>query len=115
MRTALLTLLCLTGFLLGCAALQHLSPAIPPMPQVSDKLADYQNSKGRYEAVFFGSSKIFHGFIPEQFDRKLGREKRGKQTFNFAADGMAFPETAYLCEHVLAGPHKNLRYVFVEL
>lgn len=114
-RGALLALLCFSGFLSGCALLGFFSPAIPLMPQVSDKLEHYQHSDGQYSTLFFGSSKIFHGFIPENFDRELGREKRGEQSFNIATDGMAFPETAYFCEQVLAGPHPNLQYVIVEL
>ncbi len=114
LRVAMIAIGFSAGLAATAALFQNVTP-VPRMLQVSDKLDHYRESNGRYSALFFGSSKIYHGFIPEIFDAELERAGQPSLTFNIGADGMAFPESAYLCEQVLAERPPGLRYVFLEL
>lgn len=103
-------------FGLGLASLGAAINAFEPLPkteQIGEKLEAYRRGGGHYDCVFFGSSKINHGFIPPLFDEELRRRGRTLTSFNFGIGGMGFPESKYLCENLLR-QFSPPRYVFVE-
>lgn len=104
----------LLALALGCAALREWAPA-PAIPQVSAKLAQLAAEKPGCNALFFGSSKIYSGLIPELFDARMHERGVPFRSFNLGVDGMGFPESAYLCEQALRLRRGEVWCVFVEL
>ncbi len=111
LKNATAFLLALAG---GCAALRAWAP-MPAIPQVSAKLAHFAKEAPPCNVLFFGSSKIYSGLIPELFDARPREGGAPFRSFNFGVDGMGFPESAYLCEQALRLRPGEVWAVFIEL
>jgi hypothetical protein len=86
----------------------------PDIPQVRAKL-DALAAEKRCDVLFLGSSKIYHGVIPRQFDAAMKAHGVSVRSFNLGVDGMGFPETAYFCEQALQRRgSRRVRWIFIE-
>ncbi len=101
--------------LLGAGQVLPTSGSLPAMDQIAPKLQFLAESSLAPSVLFFGSSKIYGGFIPTVFDEKLRKQGHAVQSFNLGFDGMSFPESVYFCEKLLARGALKPRYVLVEL
>ncbi|MGH7201760.1 MAG: hypothetical protein ACREJB_14220, partial [Planctomycetaceae bacterium] len=68
-----------------------------------------------YDAVFFGSSRVYRAFSPEVFAQELKKENGELRAFNFGVGHMRSHEMNVLIERVLAMKPKRLKYVFIEV
>lgn len=102
-----------TALIAGAWVLRAAAP-FPAIPQVRAKLKAVAEEK-RCDVLFLGSSKIYSGLIPRQFDAALKAHGIKVRTFNCGVDGMGFPESTYLCEKALrrrAG--RKFKWIFIE-
>jgi hypothetical protein len=81
---------------------------------VQEKFAWFAAHRDDYDALFIGSSRIYHGINPTVFDEITAAAGIPTRSFNFGLDGMFPPENAYVFERLAALRPKNLRWVFVE-
>lgn len=79
------------------------------------KLGHFRQNQDRYTALFFGTSRIHYGFVPQLFDEEMARHGHPMRTFNFAAPGMSQHEIDAFVDLVLPERPPGLRHVFVEL
>jgi len=101
------------GFLLAALAL---GPAAPPfVPEVTPKLEFLTEHKDDFDAVFVGSSRIFHGVSPKIFDETLRKAGCPSRSFNAAADAMGPPESISWVRRLAALKPRGLKRVFLEL
>jgi hypothetical protein len=87
----------------------------PDMGDVSDKLEWFSAHRDDYDVLFFGSSRIHRGVVPEVFDREMARRGHPVRSFNFGVLGMGSHETSALVRRVLRMEPRRLRWVVVEL
>ena len=66
------------------------------------------------DTVFIGSSRVFHQFIPRQFDEAMRAAGQPTRSLNLGVDGMVAPESYFAVEDFLS-LHPRLRWVFIEL
>ncbi len=85
------------------------------VPTLREKWDHWLLHKDEYDTVFIGTSRMYRGLKPSTFDEVTAAAGMPTRTFNFGVDGMLPPEDAYVAEHILKRPPKNLRWVFLEL
>lgn len=89
-----------------------------PLPEsygLRAKLQHLKSARDQYNVLFFGSSLIERGIIPELFDREMALRGYEVCSFNLGSPGMISHETnAYLTEVLRMGLPK-LKWVFVEV
>lgn len=97
-----------------CSAIRAALP-FPKVLGVYQKWLYYGKHKDEIDAVFVGSSRMYHSVIPPQFDARV-KETTGQtlRTFNFAYDAMWPPESLYMVRQILAMKPKKLRWLFLE-
>ncbi len=113
-RGALLTALAASSFALTAALLGNIAP-YPEMGDLDDKLRFFEARRDAYDVLFFGSSRVLRGIVPEVFDHEMDEHGVAVRSFNFGTDGMGAHETAALVRRVLALHPGRLRWVVVEL
>jgi hypothetical protein len=113
-RGALLATLAVSSFALTAALLGRLAP-YPEMGYLDDKLRYFEAHRDGYDVLFFGSSRVLRGIVPEVFDAEMAGRGVPVRSFNFGIDGMGAHETAALVRRVLALRPRRLRWVVVEL
>ena len=107
----------LIAFLVGALLLNQMipSPAIPSsVVFIGPKYDYYRAHKDEYDAVFFGSSRIYSQVVPEVFDAIAQADGVSVNSYNFGIPAMRAIDSAVLIEEVLADPPKNLKWVFFE-
>ncbi len=98
----------------SCWAIREALP-FPKVLGVYQKWLYFQQHKDEFDAVFIGSSRVYHGVIPPQFDARVkAATGRTLRTFNFAYDAMWPPESLYMTRQILAMKPAKLRWVFIE-
>lgn len=102
------------AFVLTTSLLARLAP-YPEMGDVDDKLRFLAAHGDDYDVLFFGSSRVLRGVVPEVFDGEMARLGVPVRSFNLGADGMGAHETAALVRRVLELEPARLRWVVVEL
>jgi len=65
--------------------------------------------------IYLGSSRVFHEFIPAQFDADLATRGYQLRSFNFGQDGMWPPESFYMLRQILAMKPPQLKWVLIDL
>lgn len=110
---------------LGLAALGFLvvgflqRAAVPDDALLNDeqrgKLADWRERSAEIDVVFFGSSLIHSGLVPEVVDARLGELGHPLRSFNLGMTaGFSFETDAFL-RRVLPSRAARLRYAVIEL
>lgn len=102
------------GGLLACAlVMQRLLPRTA-VPVVDEKQSRLLAKAGEFDTVFIGSSRVYHQFIPEQFDAAMRAAGQPTSSFNYGVDGLLPPESFFATDDLLR--HRpRLRWVFIEL
>lgn len=109
-----LVLTACAAFALTAFGLGRLAP-YPEMGDLDDKLRFFEARRDDYDTLFFGSSRVLRGVMPEVFDAETARGGEPARSFNFGIAGMEGHETASLVRRVLAMEPARLRRVVVEL
>ncbi|MEO1591860.1 MAG: hypothetical protein AAFU71_11280 [Cyanobacteria bacterium J06632_22] len=107
----------LVTFLVTASLLNQIipSPAIPPnVVFVSPKYAHYQAHKDEYNALFFGSSRVYNHIVPETFDQTAAAAGATVRSFNFGIPAQRALPGYVLLKEVLRTPPKDLKWVFIE-
>ena len=107
----------LLAFLLTASLLNQIipSPAIPPnIVFISPKYAHYQAHKDDYNALFFGSSRVYNHIVPEAFDEAAAASGQAVHSFNFGIPAQRAISGYVLLKEVLRTPPKDLKWVFIE-
>ena len=99
----------LAAFLTGCLALHRAAPW-PRMDEVSEKADYFTRHKDEFDTLFIGSSRIYHGIVPQVFDAALKTH-----SLNLGIDGMNMPESSCFLEKILEQKPARLKWVFVEM
>lgn len=106
------------AFFAGLALASAGLSAFVPFPKVGAlwrKYEHFQQHADDYSLIYIGSSRVFHEFIPEQFDAALAARGQKVRSLNFGQDGMWPPESLYMLRQLLKHRPPNLRYVFFDL
>ena len=107
----------LTAFLVAAFLLNQIIPS-PTIPSnvvfIGPKYDYYKAHKDEYNALFFGSSRIYSHVVPDVFDAAAMAEGVEVNSYNFGIPAMRAIDSAVLVEEVLANPPKNLKWVFFE-
>ena len=105
-------------FLLALGATSTFLGAFTPFPYLGNLWRKYhhvQQPGKDYSLLYIGSSRVFHEFIPKQFDAALHDRGHQVRSFNFGQDGMWPPESFYMLRQILAKRPPNLKWVFFDL
>ncbi|MCW3082643.1 MAG: hypothetical protein JWP12_9 [Bacteroidetes bacterium] len=82
-------------------------------PYYSKKYTYYKQHSAQYNAVVFGSSRMFRQVNPDVLDSVLGAYHFS--TYNLGAPATFNPEEYFLYEQLLEEDHAHLKYAFLEL
>lgn len=107
----------LIAFLVAAFLLNRIipSPAIPSnVVFIGPKYEYYQAHKDEYNALFFGSSRIYSHVIPEVFDETAQAAGVEVNSYNFGVPAMRAIDSTVLLKEVLKNPPKDLKWVFFE-
>jgi len=100
--------------ILFCMGLSFLRSPYYGNPEYQNKFTYFSENINSYNAAVFGSSRMYHHFIPNLFDSLLNDQNLN--TFNLAVQSGYNPETYYLYEKFLETIKPNqIKYVFIEL
>lgn len=105
------------AFIVAASLLSQIipSPAIPSnVVFIGPKYDHYKVHKDDYNALFFGSSRVFNQIVPEAFDAAAKKEGVPVNSYNFGVPAMRVLDSTVLLEQVLANPPENLKWVFFE-
>ncbi|MEL6353407.1 MAG: hypothetical protein AAFR58_16895 [Cyanobacteria bacterium J06627_28] len=111
------------AFIVGVGLLGQIipSPAIPSnVVFIGPKHDYYQAHRDDYNAIFFGSSRVFNQIVPDIFDAaaSLNKTSAGQSnsvnSYNFGVPAMRAIDSLVLLEEVLSDPPENLQWVFFE-
>lgn len=101
------------GLALGCWAIGLALP-LPVVAEVTSKLQYLREHPAEFDTFIFGSSRMYHQIIPEQFDRLNAAAGHPTKTFNASIDGMHPPELNYFVQKVLEGKPRGIKWVIIE-
>jgi hypothetical protein len=105
-------------FLLALAATSAALSAFTPFPYLGNLWRKYQHLKQHgqdYSLIYLGSSRVFHEFIPREFDTALAAKGYQVRSFNFGQDGMWPPESLYMVRQILKLRPPKLKWVLIDL
>lgn len=101
--------------LVGVCSGIHAALPFPKVLGVYQKWLYFQKHKDELDAVFMGSSRVYHGVVATQFDARVSElTGRKVRTFNAGYDAMWPPESLFMMRQLLAMKPKRLKYVFIE-
>jgi hypothetical protein len=87
----------------------------PREPRVDADFAAWQQHKDAYDGLFFGSSRMYRGIVPEVFDERLAQREHALRSYNLGMRAMLPHETNELLRRVLAEQPERLKFVVLEL
>ncbi len=105
------------SFAAGLAATAGLITSRLPeryVPALTPKLDYLAETRGKYDMIVVGSSRLFHHLIPPIFDEELRGRGETIHTFNLGLEGMRPPESFYTLRRALR-LGLPLRFVLLEL
>ncbi len=80
---------------------------------IEKKVEFIQKDTTKYDAILFGSSRLFRAFNPRIFDSVLA--SNNFKSYNLAAPGVNCPEVFYLLDNYIRLASTKPDYVFIEL
>ena len=99
----------------GLASAIHGARPFPEVLGIYQKYLHFSRHRADYDVLFIGSSRIYHAFIPQQFDLEVAAGSGLKvRSFNFGYDGMSPPETFFVLRKLLAFRPPRLRWVLLD-
>lgn len=115
------------AFVVGVGLLGQIIPS-PTIPSnvvfIGPKHDYYQAHKDDYNAIFFGSSRVFNQIVPDIFDAAASLDETkadqpnsmtsSLNSYNFGVPAMRAIDSLVLLEEVLSNPPENLQWVFFE-
>jgi len=114
----LITIGSIAAFVAGMVLASSLISAFSSFPKVGSLWRKYehlQKSGKEYSLIYIGSSRVYHEFIPQEFDAALGARGHHVKSLNFGQDAMWPPESFYMLRQILKAKPKGLRWVFIEV
>ncbi|MGC1220054.1 MAG: hypothetical protein WA883_21485 [Phormidesmis sp.] len=91
------------------------SPTIPSnVVFIGPKNDYYQAHKDDYNALFFGSSRVYNQIVPDVFDTSARSAGIAVNSYNFGIPAMRALDSTVLLEDALGNPPANLEWVFFE-
>jgi hypothetical protein len=102
-------------FLIALAGTSAALTAVAPFPKLGNLWRKYHHlreHRADYSLIYVGSSRVFHEFVPREFDAALGGRVK---SLNFGQDGMWPPESLYMTRQILALRPPKLRWVLIDL
>jgi len=107
----------IAAFIVGAFVLGQIIPS-PTIPSnivfVSPKHDYYQAHKSEYDALFFGSSRVYNQIIPNVFDAASEQAGTAVNSYNFGVPAMRALDSVALLEDVLSDAPEGLKWVFFE-
>jgi hypothetical protein len=113
-RGSMMGVLFLVALIGSCVSLGCWLP-FPKIPMVGEKLTHLARRGDEYDVLFLGSSRIHYQIMPAIFDRLAREQGVPVQSFNAGIGAMVPPEDDYILDRILHGPHRRLRWVFLEI
>ena len=107
----------LVAFLVSAVLLNQIipSPTIPPnIVFIGPKYAYYKQHKDNYNALFFGSSRVYNQIVPAVFDTTAQSSGKTINSYNFGVPAMRALDSSVFLAEVLSNPPKGLKWVFFE-
>lgn len=99
----------------GVAGVIHAARPFPEVLGIYQKYLHFAKYRADYDVLFVGSSRIYHAFIPQQFDSQVAAASGLKvRSFNFGYDGMSPPETFFVLRQLLELHPPRLRWVLID-
>jgi hypothetical protein len=86
----------------------------PEIPEPFSTKINYCFDTGRYDTVFVGSSRYFHGIDPVVFDAETAKAGVATHSFNLGFDALDFLELQFVVDHLLSDPRSHIKTLFVE-
>ena len=87
----------------------------PEVENVTRKRAHLAAHGDDYDAIFIGSSRVEVQVVPAVFDARMAELGFPIRSFNAGISAMTPPEDAFFFDEITRGPHRRLRWVFVEV
>jgi hypothetical protein len=112
--SCILYALCFVGGLVACAVVMHPALPRPYVPFLDEKRSRFLADAAETDTVFLGSSRVYHQFIPRQFDAAMRAAGQPTRSFNLGVDGMVAPESYFAVDDFLR-LRPRLRWVLIEL
>ena len=110
-------LIAIAAFAVAACLLNQLIPS-PKVPSnvvfIGPKYDHYQAHKDDYNALFFGSSRVYNHIAPDAFDESARASGVAVNSYNFGVPAMRALDSVVLIEDVLRDPPKDLKWVFFE-
>jgi hypothetical protein len=102
--------------ILAAMAIRAKLPFPVDLGVIGPKYQYFAAHRDDFDVLFIGSSRFYHGIIPQQFDGAVAQAAgRSLTSFNIAYDAMWPPESFYFLRQVLALHPNRLRWVVIEL
>ncbi len=108
----------IAAFIAGMVLASSAISLVAPFPKIGNLARKYEHiaeNGDKYSMIYVGSSRVFHEFIPQQFDAALAARGHEIHSLNFGQDGMWPPESLYMLRKILATKPRALRWVFIDL
>ena len=113
-RPAMLCVSALAAMAASCLLI-HATAPFPDIPQLRPKFEYFKQHRDEFDAVFVGSSRIYHHISPELFDRTMRDGGHAIRSFNFGVHALSPPESFYIVDKILELKPRKLRWLFLEL
>ncbi|MCH7824738.1 MAG: hypothetical protein IH849_08045 [Acidobacteria bacterium] len=107
------TVLCVASLAIASTLIGWGAPA-PYIECIDDKLDLLARRRASINAVFIGSSRVHHNYVPQVFDDEMARRGVEARSLNFGAPGMRLIETHYLLQR-MSETGLRLDWVLVEI
>lgn len=98
----------------SCMVIRAVAP-FPDISQLRPKMVYFEQHKDEFDAVFVGSSRVYHHISPQLFDRTTRECGHEIRSFNFGVHALSPPESFYIVDKILELKPRKLRWLFLEL
>ena len=114
-RTLQNVLLCLVSIALSTMGLRRVLPSSEgDLLQAKLHSMTSRTGEDAFNVAFIGSSRTYHGFIPEVFDQVMAEKGFAMRSYNLGISGLRIEGTLDALESLQAREPQNLDWVFMD-